>query len=106
MHGLGAALVQRRLALLDSITNQYSLRVVVNLVRFENNKADPLTRAPKQWLQKIGDLTCAVAVDPELKVAIVTAPHAELHFGVDRSLFIVRQCYPDLNTSGEELRYF
>lgn len=102
-HGLGEALVRRRLALLDSIITEYSLRVVVNLVRSENNKADPLTRVPKQWLQKMGDNTCAVAVEPDAKVAIITASHAKHHFGVDRSLFIVRQCYPDLDISREEV---
>lgn len=53
----------------------------------------------------MGDQTyCVVAVDSEPKVTIITASYTNLHFGVDRSLYIVRRCYPDLDISRKGLR--
>lgn len=100
-HGLGEALVRRRLALLESIIQEYGLHVTIDLVVSASNRADPLTRVPKQWIHKIGDETCAVAGDE--RTAVIVASHANHHFGVDRSLFIVRRCRPDLNVTREEM---
>ncbi|XP_067942918.1 uncharacterized protein [Watersipora subatra] len=52
VNGHSEMLVKRRLNLLNDLISEYQLVVQITLVKFENNKADELTRAPHKWLKK------------------------------------------------------
>jgi len=51
-HGLGKALMRRRLALIANIA-ECGLKVKVSHVRSEKNKADRLMRVPPAWLRAL-----------------------------------------------------
>ena len=49
-HGLGEALVRRRLTLLSELIRECELTVSVEKVGSESNLSDRLTRVPKRWI--------------------------------------------------------
>uniref|UniRef100_A0A5S6QMC4 RNase H domain-containing protein n=1 Tax=Trichuris muris TaxID=70415 RepID=A0A5S6QMC4_TRIMR len=46
----GEMLIRRRISTVQSLVEEYSLQVVVSLVKSAENKADILTRVPQEWL--------------------------------------------------------
>lgn len=86
--GLGKALVRRRLSLIEDVISEWKLDVSVVLVKSAQNKADTLTRVPQCWLAKNAQEIhhCSMAFNEDIK-----ACHDAHHFGVDRTLFLVRQ---------------
>jgi hypothetical protein len=75
--GLGEALARRRLALIRDTIAECGLQVSATLVPSAGNKSEILTRVPRRWLQTL------------------RAFHARHHFGVDRTLYLARICFPD-----------
>jgi hypothetical protein len=61
-------------------------------VHSAQNKADVLTRVPQWWLTKKVETVhqCCTAYQNDIKKC-----HEQHHFGVDRTLFLVRRTYPE-----------
>ena len=51
-HGITEMLVRRRLNLLADLVSEYGLSPTVTLIPSSQNKADILTRVPRQWLKR------------------------------------------------------
>ena len=62
----------------------------VTLVRSECNKADHHTRVPAKWLNRHTAMYAAAEDKFDLK-----SLHKLHHFGVDRTLYLVKVCNPD-----------
>ena len=93
-HGLGEALVRRRLALLRDIMSEYSLQLLPVFVRSAENKSDRLTRVPRRWL--VAD-ACAVAVEESARSdrrKRIAEVHEAVHCGVDKTLYLTKAVYP------------
>jgi ribonuclease HI len=133
-HGMGEALVHRRLTLLADLIEECGLNVKIALVKSEQNLADKLTRVPKKWLQRASESAGAAAVvtsntngwcsptseslpDEQVQhsAAAVTPNEMEQrkdeirrihrwnHFGVDRTLYVVRRRHPTKGFRREEV---
>ena len=94
--GAAELLIKRRLGTLKSIIQEFSLNIVVELIGSQKNKADVLTRVPGKWLKKSDNTnninhTCCVSATE------IRALHNEHHFGVNRSYYLAKQVYPDVN---------
>ena len=93
--GAAELLIKRRLGTLKSLVNEFGLKLEVELVASQKNKADALTRVPNNWLKMISEEvtenTCCVS-SAELREL-----HDKHHFGVNRSYYIAKQLYPDVS---------
>ena len=76
--------------------------VSTRLVKSAENKADKMTRVLVLWHEKP---VCMSAVSSEAsRWAELKKVHDETHFGVDRTLYIVKQCRPELSASRDEVK--
>ena len=100
-HGLGEALVRRRLCLLKDLISECCLNVQVELVKSQFNKADWLTRVPKRWLAGKVEVSVAMLGEKEEvdRQTLIKQVHNIHHFGVNRTLFTVRRCHPGVDFS-------
>ena len=92
-HALSEMLIRRRLEILSKLVTQEQLVVQLERVASESNKADQLTRVPKQWLVTGVGAVAVTAVQEGLQpskqeVALI---HSKHHFGVDRMLELLRE---------------
>ena len=90
-------LIRRRLALLTALVDEFELSVSVVYVTSACNKADALTRVPREWLKTdsngIGGTACGVEAMPT--DALIKAVHeASGHPGISRTLYFVRKRDP------------
>jgi hypothetical protein len=97
VHGLSEMLIKRRLLLLQELITESGLNVSITLVKSCENKADALTRVPKQWLkvqheclvaQFQGQATTTIS-EEQIKQA-----HCYHHFGFKRTLYLLKLRYP------------
>lgn len=105
-HGLGEALIRRRLSMLKDIISEYDLQVRIDLVKSQFNKADRLTRVPKKWLAREDKETNVAMLGEEEdgnRQTMVRRIHGLHHFGVNRTLFTLRRCYPDVEFSKKDV---
>ncbi|XP_054285261.1 uncharacterized protein LOC129001833 [Macrosteles quadrilineatus] len=118
-HGMGEALVRRRLGLLKDLISECGLKVRMDLVKSQFNKADRLTRVPKKWLAREEEKTSIAMMgeeeeektsiammgeeEDEDKQKLVKRIHGLHHFGVNRTLFTVRRCYPAVEFSKQDV---
>ena len=86
VRGLGEPLVRRRLLLIEDLVKECNLVIKLCLVKLAENKADTLTRIPRDWLQSTHS---AVAVN--VSSADVKSFHNLHHFGVNRTLYLLKQ---------------
>ncbi|KAK4318086.1 hypothetical protein Pmani_010884 [Petrolisthes manimaculis] len=96
VHTKGAAemLIKRRLGNLKELISEFGLKVVVQFVPTEKNKADIMTRVKKSWLvnTEVEDahFCASVAVD-------LTELHHKHHMGIDRTLYLARKMDPEVS---------
>ena len=95
--GAAELLIKRRLGTLQSLVSEFNLNLDIELVVTNKNKADALTRVPKKWLvlTKRG-VACDDPTVCCVGVSDVRSLHEMHHFGIDRSLYLTRQLYPDV----------
>ena len=74
---LSSMLIRRRVQILQSLINEYSIDVKVVHVKSSQNKADELTRVPDRWLRR--NVSLAGLTDSTRD--IITNEHAIHHFG-------------------------
>ena len=86
--GAAEVLIKRRLSILKSLVDELGLKVSVELVASEHNKADSLTRVPKSWLGGATESCC---------VSVVEDLHGRSHLGVDRTLFLAKKVDPSVS---------
>lgn len=94
-HSLSEVLVKRRLSLVKNLLEECCLTVDVVLVSTAFNKADPLTRVPREWLRADVEL-CSVAEDVG---SVVLSEHSVHHLGVDRTHYLASRNHPNLDIS-------
>ena len=88
--GAAEVLIKRRLGILKALVLELDLHLIMELVESKKNKADVLTRVPKQWL--VGDKhVCSAGVVEQL--------HGKNHMGVDRTFFLAQKLDPGIKKS-------
>ncbi len=98
---LGAVLIRRRLQTLEEIIAQEGLKISIKLVPSAENRADILTRVPKDWLKGTtpdpkDQMMAAVHVGTSrISLADIRAVHDRCHFGVERTLQLARERFGD-----------
>ena len=81
--------IRRRLGIIAQLIEEYSMYVSIRLVPSAGNLADTMTRIPRSWITKV----CATsAVTDDSVRRDIQEIHNKSHFGVDRTLFLVRKC--------------
>ncbi|KFD54753.1 hypothetical protein M513_04453 [Trichuris suis] len=92
-------LIRRRIGIVLSLVQEYSLDLSVKLVKSAENKADVLTRVPQRWSRILGTPTpvCATAIDEEVESRIAEIHHNSGHPGVRRTLYFVRKVCPSVS---------
>ena len=95
--GMSEMLVRRRLAVVQEICDGYGMTATVTWIESCRNKADRLTRVSKKWLQAPASSSecCCAAVEEES--AAVRQIHERAHFGVNRTLYLVRLSHPSVS---------
>jgi ribonuclease HI len=99
-HGMGEALVHRRLSLLADLLKECNISMSVSLVKSHENKADLLTRVPKRWLDNVCISAVTVASGPAIvhvNEEIIASIHNLNHLGVNRTFYLVKKCHPNCN---------
>ena len=101
-HGMGEALVRRRLGLLSDIINECAIKITPVLVKSLDNKSDRLTRVPKGWLK---ESVCCVSVANEARSnELAKLVHDKIHCGVDKTLHLIRMSYPEVQITRQAVR--
>ncbi|KFD49687.1 LOW QUALITY PROTEIN: hypothetical protein M513_09384 [Trichuris suis] len=91
-------LIRRRIGIVLSLVQEYSLELSVKLVKSAENKADVLTRVPQRWSRLLGTPApvCATAID-EVESRIAETHHNSGHPGVRRTLCFVTKVCPSVS---------
>lgn len=94
----GEMLVRRRLDIVKSLMEEYQLKLSVQLVHSEENKADRLTRVPRGWLEHgaggermKAEVLCLAAAITTPEDTIRKIHHEMGHPGVRRTLYFVKK---------------
>ena len=93
IYGLSELLVRRRLQIIKELTEEYKLKICLELVPSSKNKADVLTRIAKEMKVKekkeeLCGITCA---------STVQEVHDLHHFGLNKTLFTCKRLGIDAN---------
>jgi transposase InsO family protein len=111
--GLGELLVRRRLFLLREVIDEWELNISPRLVKSVENKADRLTRVPKSWLSPAfsvaavgdaGEVSSSPQPEEVSPSERISKVHDVTHFGVDRTLSLVRMRFPEHHFTKKEVR--
>ena len=105
-HGLAEALVHRRLNLLSDLLKECNISLSIYQVKSHENKADPLTRVPKRWLENQNTSAVSLLRDGSVVHAteqMIQKIHELNHLGVNRTLYLVRTCCPELYIKKEDV---
>ena len=102
----GELLIRRRIGLIRQLMEEMSLTLSVTLVRSADNRADALTRVPREWLRGADDEPSAVAAAAapaaDRPVPTVAEVHDRAgHPGVRRTLYFARREIPGGVTRAE-----
>ena len=96
-------LIRRRLSTLQELAAEYRLIIDVALVKSQVNRADPLTRVPRRWLDALRkeaepiEPVCAASMG-ELDPARIRTIHRSCgHPGVKRTLYFVKLASPEVS---------
>ncbi|XP_065645530.1 uncharacterized protein LOC136076000 [Hydra vulgaris] len=89
VHGLGEPLVRCRLSLIEDLAKECNIKLKLFLAKSAENKADALTRVPQNWLHSNHSAMTANIVPLDVK-----SFHNLHHFGVNRTLYLMKQTYP------------
>jgi hypothetical protein len=105
-HGLGEPLVYRRLTLLNDLMRECGISLSITLVRYEQNKADRLTRVPKRWLSHHEEscATSCVPVSDSCVLNKVRNIHQLHHFVANRTLYTVMKSCPKVNVTMKDVQ--
>ncbi|KFD59839.1 hypothetical protein M514_27976, partial [Trichuris suis] len=90
----GSESEERDIGVCGSLVNEYSVQASVTLVKSSENKADALTRVPKEWLkpqEAIIRTAYAMAADGSAEQRIAEIHHTAGHPGVRRTHYFVKQ---------------
>ena len=99
--GMSEMLVKRRLAVLDETMESYSVVWSVKLISSQSNKADSLTRIPKEWLSRNTHISSAVipdcsSSDHQKLLQTITRIHNMHHRGIDVTQYFASQVIPNV----------
>ena len=84
-------LIRRCVEVVKQLVEELSLMVSVTLVRSSENRADALTRVPREWLRdNFAAAAVAPAGDIPLRAAISDVRERADHPGVRRTLYFAR----------------
>lgn len=100
VRGQSEMLVKRRLSVLIDTANECGLQLSVTRVASSVNKADALTRVPKEWLTE----SCNVAIADDQCEAEIWKSHSQHHFGAERTFAILKLERPELNVTMREVK--
>ena len=96
-------LIRRRLSTLQELAAEYRLTIDVALVKSQVNRADPLTRVPRRWLDALRkeaepiEPVCAASMG-ELDPARIRTIHRSCgHPSVKRTLYFVKLASPEVS---------
>uniref|UniRef100_A0A5S6QHP4 RNase H domain-containing protein n=1 Tax=Trichuris muris TaxID=70415 RepID=A0A5S6QHP4_TRIMR len=95
----GEMLIRRRIGTVQSWVEEYSLQVKISLVKSSENKADILTRVPKEWLkprEAVARPVCALTVETGVEKRIREIHHTAGHPGVRRTLYFTKRSDPEI----------
>jgi len=92
---MGELLIRRRLQVLEEMVKFMEAPITVTLVPSHKNKADELTRVPRNWLKKEMTSACAHVMDPDCLKNYIREIHEKAHFGTARTLELVRSKFGD-----------
>ena len=96
-------LIRRRIGIVASLVQEYSLKLSVVLVPSAENRADELTRVPQRWLRALAEggsmdaspYKCGLAAtEAELDAVIARVHHESGHPGVRRTVYFVKRVHP------------
>ena len=100
--GLSEMLFRRRLSVLKCTLEERGIAISMRLVKSAENKADKMMRVPTAWCEKT---VCMSADSSDVdRWAELKRIHDETHFGVDRTLYIVKQYRPELGVNRSEVK--
>ena len=92
--GAAELLIRRRLCVLKELIKEYDIKISVELVKSERNKADDLTRIFRRWMtpdtEREAKGTCAAACD-------LKKLHDRHHMGVERTWFLAKKIDPSVS---------
>ena len=95
--GAAEMLVKRRLGVLADLMQEYALRLSVEFVPSEKNRADVLTRIRGRWMKMLGETDksevgmCCLTYDE------VKEHHDMHHMGIDKTLYLIRKVDRSVN---------
>ncbi|KFD59763.1 hypothetical protein M514_28060 [Trichuris suis] len=93
-------LIRRRVATIVALVEEYELKMAVTLVPSAENKADMLTRVPRQWMtpkEPFNAPACATALDQGVEQLIAEVHHSAGHPGIKRTLCFARRRNPTIS---------
>ncbi|XP_043235723.1 uncharacterized protein LOC122388597 [Amphibalanus amphitrite] len=70
----GELLIRRRVGIICQLVGELQLRLSVTLVRSAENRADALTRVPKDWLRNVSVTRECESPSPGVSAAVVSEP--------------------------------
>ena len=100
--GLSEMLVQRWLSILKCTLEECGIAISMCLVKSAENKADKMTCVPTVWCKKT--VCMSVGSSDIDQWAELKRIHDKTHFGVDRTLYIVKQCHPELGINHSKVK--
>ena len=92
--GLSEMVIRRRLWIVSQLISEYKLEIDIKLVPSEHNKADRLTRVPREWVknEKIVKTGICFSANVECEREIIVQQiHNLAHFGVSRTEYLVQK---------------
>lgn len=95
-------LIRRRIGIVLSLIEEYSLQLSVSLVPSISNKADSLTRVPQRWLKASTAHptrqypVCAASSEVTTTDRIKQIHHATGHLGIKRTLYFAKRVIPEV----------
>ena len=92
--GLSEMLVRRRIELLSETLTAYGVDWSINFVPSSKNKADCLTRVPKEWLKR--PVASTAIVSESCPADVVRRVHNMIHRGVETTLHFSREVCPEV----------
>uniref|UniRef100_A0A5S6QNM3 Integrase catalytic domain-containing protein n=1 Tax=Trichuris muris TaxID=70415 RepID=A0A5S6QNM3_TRIMR len=93
-------LIRRRVAIVLALVEEYDLDLTVTLVKSADNKADTLTRVPRQWLvppNRDEATAYAAAATTQCEQVVAEVHHAAGHPGVRRALYFAKRRDPTVS---------
>ena len=107
--GQNGLLVRRRVFLIKQIVEELSLDVTASLVKSSQNKADVLTRVPKEWMERRNSpadehIVAVANAEENNNRDSLRELHELHHLGVKRTSFLAKKIWGKNTVSEEQVR--